>query len=160
MSLWRLEVALVALVLGFSTAAIHGWFRKLPSPHAVAAEGTRATITPMPDLEDLEEAASEVTKSDPFRISREPASVAFGIASQQQEAAPSAPRPILVLRGIVGGPPWQAIIDGIPGTPAGSVLKAGATFDKYVIRSVSKDTVIVRGPDTTWHLTLGHRGAQ
>jgi hypothetical protein len=65
-----------------------------------------------------------------------------------------------VLRGIVGGPPWQAIVDGIPGIPDGSVLKAGQTFEKYVIRSVSKDTVIVQGPDTTWHLTLGNKGAQ
>jgi hypothetical protein len=61
-----------------------------------------------------------------------------------------------VLKAIIGGPPWQAVIDGIPGQPPGTIAGTGARFDKLVVRSVTRDTVVVQGPDTTW--SLGFKG--
>ena len=54
----------------------------------------------------------------------------------------------------MGGPPWQAVIDGIPGLPAGTVVRSGNVFDKLTIRSVTRDSVFVQTPDTAWFLTL------
>jgi hypothetical protein len=67
--------------------------------------------------------------------------------------APTA-RPTLILTGIVGGPPWTAIIDGLPGQTAGTLAREGSTFDKLVVRTVTPASVVVQGPDTTWRLTL------
>jgi hypothetical protein len=63
-------------------------------------------------------------------------------------------RPTLVLRGIIGGPPWQAIVDGIPGQSAGAIVRQGMAFDAITIRTVTRDTVFVQSPDTSWKLTL------
>lgn len=66
---------------------------------------------------------------------------------------PAAPRPRLALRAIAG-PPWRAVIAGLPGQVPETIARAGATFDGIVVRSISRDTVVLRGYDTTWVLTL------
>jgi hypothetical protein len=66
-------------------------------------------------------------------------------------------RPTFALKAIVGGPPWSAVIDGIPGQAAGTVIRQGAQFEKLVVRSVTRDSVIIQGPDTTWVLRFGGR---
>ena len=38
---------------------------------------------------------------------------------------PPPPKPRLILRGLVGGPPWNAILDGIPGHDGSYVVRAG-----------------------------------
>ena len=90
---------------------------------------------------------------DPFRLSNTPARVRFLFPASG--VAPSVPvRPLLVLRAVVGGPPWSAIVDGIPGQSGGTVVTAGQAFDVLRIRRVSRDTVVVQMADTTWSLTM------
>ena len=63
-------------------------------------------------------------------------------------------RPQLMLKAIIGGPPWSAIVEGIPGQPGGIVITAGLTFDRIHIRAITRDTVVVQASDTTWKLTM------
>jgi hypothetical protein len=63
-------------------------------------------------------------------------------------------RPVFALKAIVGGPPWQAIVDGIPGQPSGTIVSNGMTIGKLTIRGVTRDSVVIQGPDTTWVLTF------
>ena len=96
-----------------------------------------------------------IVSNDPFRLSNRPPTVRFDAGSDAPPgAAPSAPgpRPLLVLKAIVGGPPWQAVIDGIPGRPPGTMAEEGQRFDKLVVRLVTRDSVVVQGPDTAWVL--------
>jgi len=111
----------------------------------------------MDETEDL------LTSSDPFRLSHSQPSVAYDPATDGAPGAGAlggiAPmyRPAMTLKGIVGGPPWQAMIDGLPGQPPGTVVRTGGTYDRLTIRSVTRDSVIVKGPDTTWVLSFRRR---
>lgn len=110
----------------------------------------------------LADAGSLVIDNDPFRLANAPAHVAYdpradGAPASGRMLQPARVRPSLVLRAIVGGPPWQAVIDGIPAQPPGSVVRAGATFDRLVVRSVTRDSVVIQGADTTWVLAFGRR---
>lgn len=64
-----------------------------------------------------------------------------------------APRPALVLRGVVGADPsWRAILDGVPGSEGGVLLAAGDSVGGLRVRRVTADSAIVFGADTTWRL--------
>ncbi len=106
--------------------------------------------------DSIAQAVAYVIANDPFRLSRHPATVAYSPALEG--LAPPAPvrppRPNLVLRGVVGGPPWSAIIDGIPGRDGSVLLRRGDSVASLVVRAVGRDTVIIKGVDTTWRLTV------
>ena len=100
--------------------------------------------------------ASSIVARDPFRLERRPSTVAFGVLP----VAPTAPadpsrRPRLILSGIFG-PPWQAVLEGIPGREGSVVARVGDVFGELRIRSIRRDTVVVQGADTTWKLTVRH----
>jgi hypothetical protein len=154
----RTEIALATATLVLGAAALVRWRSAVPpgdgAPLTVARSMESAAIH---DRKLLGESALTTTEQDPFRLSRTPSDVPY----VPKRAAPAAPapaapafRPTLVLKGIIGGPPWQAILDGIPGEPAGTVVSAGRTFERLVIRAITRDTVVVQAPDTVWHLTL------
>lgn len=109
--------------------------------------------------EALDAGAASVVETNPFRLSRRPATVAYSPALEGLEPAPvaQAPRPNLVVRGIVGGPPWSAIIEGIPGRDGSVLLRRGDTIAALLVRAVRRDTVVVEGADTTWRLTVKRR---
>jgi hypothetical protein len=119
------------------------------------------TAAPMPSDSALAEAEDLTVSNDPFRLSNTPPDVRFDPAAENGSGArgfaPPPVRPAFVLKAIVGGPPWQAVIDGIPGQPAGTVIRQGAQYDKLVVRSVTRDSVIIAGPDTSWVLRFGRR---
>jgi len=54
----------------------------------------------------------------------------------------------------VFGPPWQAVLEGIPGKQGSVVVRVGDVFGELRIRSIRRDTVVVQGADTTWKLTV------
>jgi hypothetical protein len=146
-------------------AALLTWFRwqtavPIMATTHVAMPLTSARVVAVADRA-LDEAEDLTVSNDPFRLSNTPPSVRYDPANDGSALGPGtiAPppfRPTLVLKAIVGGPPWQAVIDGIPGQPAGTIARQGATFDKLTVRSVTRDSVIVQGPDTAW--TLSFRG--
>jgi hypothetical protein len=113
-------------------------------------------------LDELLVDAGEMTvANDPFRLANAPPAVRFdpnnegGIGAEL--AAPAPARPVMILKAIVGGPPWQAVVDGIPGQAVGTVVRAGITFDKLFARAVTRDSVVIQGPDTTWVLSFARR---
>jgi hypothetical protein len=99
----------------------------------------------------IDSAAHEVAATDPFRLDRHPASVAYRPDLEGVAPPPKPPKPQLVLEGLVGG---AALIDGAPGHPATTIVHVGDTLGGLRIRRVGRDTVIVTGADTIWRLTL------
>lgn len=109
----------------------------------------------------LHDAADLIVSNDPFRLTNAPPLVRYdpkaeGSTPTTAVAAPPI-RPVMTLKAIVGGPPWQAIVDGLPGQPSGTVVRAGNAFDKLVARAVTRDSVVIQGPDTTWVLSFRRR---
>lgn len=138
---------------------------------AVAAGGTRPTaestqplgwtaVTPEPqpfDAGALTEAAAAIAATDPFRLERQASRVPYGAQPTPPEmphSPPPPPRPALSVSGIIGGPPWEAIIEGVPGRDGGVLVSVGQLLGELRIRAIHRDTVIVEGPDTMWILTL------
>jgi hypothetical protein len=105
----------------------------------------------------LRAAAGVVEHGDVFRLDRVPAPVPFGQLPSSDVApvpAPPAPaRPPLALQGIVG-PPWQAVVEGLPDQEGPVVVRGGERFGELKVRSVSRDHVVVVGSDTVWRLTV------
>jgi hypothetical protein len=66
---------------------------------------------------------------------------------------PPAFRPPLAVSGMVG-PPWAAVLEGVPGQDHGVLVRGGERFGDLRVRSVSPAAVVVSSPDTTWRLTL------
>lgn len=66
---------------------------------------------------------------------------------------PAPPRPQLAVSGIVG-PPWTALLDGVPGRDGPVSVRTGDQVDGLRIRRVDRDGVTVVGMDTTWRLSL------
>lgn len=157
----RIVMASCALVTIICTTIASLRWRETPL-------GSRAIeipdVAPAPDPATTDESltAAEidvVAAHDPFRLANTPSRVAFdATGADNGPAFAPAPRPIppnLVLKAIVGGPPWQAIVDGLPGQSSGVIATAGAVFQDLVIRSVTRDRVVVEGRDTAWVLTFG-----
>ena len=122
----------------------------------------RASMTPVvQDADSLATQAAMIIENDVFRLANRPSSVPYTLAplpNVERPAPARQARPNLTLRAVMGGPPWLAVVDGLPGGVGdGVTVRAGDTFDKLVIRSVGSDTVIVQAPDTTWKLTIPRR---
>jgi hypothetical protein len=109
-----------------------------------------------PTVDSLEEAVSDVAEHDLFRPDRSMAPAQEAMPGPALATmTPLVARPRLVLRGVLGGPPWDALVEGLPGRDGAVVMRAGQTIAGITIRSVRPDTVLARGFDTTWALTLG-----
>lgn len=166
MTAHRLELGLAGAALLLSAVAGLRWQRGLDgfaAPRVSAGVPQLAPAAPPIHVAVLDSAADMAATNDPFRLANAPSAVAYdprgdmvaGIVAARVVAAPM--RPTMLVRGIIGGPPWQAIIDGIPGQAAGTIVRDGMTFDRLSIRSVSRDTVTVQAPDTIWKLTIPGR---
>jgi hypothetical protein len=146
------ERGLLAVAVGFATLAILGWCASVPR----SATTPRTGIGDVADIgvaapESIDAAARVVAATDPFRLDRHPASVAYRPDLEGVAPPPKPPKPQLVLEGVVGG---AALIDGAPGHPATAIVHVGDTLGGLRIRRVGRDTVIVLGADTTWRLTV------
>ncbi|HEX9485267.1 MAG TPA: hypothetical protein VF929_11830 [Gemmatimonadaceae bacterium] len=105
------------------------------------------------NADSIDDAAATIVSNDPFRLSNKPASIRY--LSAAAGAAPPVPiRPQFALKAIIGGPPWSAIVEGIPGQSGGIVVTAGLDFDKLHVKAITRDTVVMQAPDTIWKLTL------
>lgn len=108
--------------------------------------------------DSIARAAAALTSDNPFRFDRKPAGVPYQPelegAPPPPPAPPKPPKPVLVLRGIVGGPPWDAMVEGIPDRQGPVLVRRGDTLGGLTIRAIRRDTVIIQGADTTWRLTI------
>jgi hypothetical protein len=146
------ERGLLAAAAGFAALAVVGWCASLPR----SAPTPRTGVGDVADIgvaapESIDAAARVVAATDPFRLDRHPASVAYRPDLEGVAPPPKPPKPQLVLEGLVGG---AALVDGAPGHPATAIVHVGDTLGGLRIRRVGRDTVIVTGADTTWRLTL------
>ncbi len=91
---------------------------------------------------------------DPFRLERRPADVRYGAAPRIEAMVQRPPRPALVLQGILGGPPWRAVVEGLPGRTGGTVLAEGDSVGPLAVRLVTRDSIVIAGMDTTWVLRI------
>ena len=146
----------------FVVAGLRRWHRALPVERAHSSAIT--PLSPTVDMahpDSLDAAERAIVAVDPFRLADTPVSVRFDPTNEiAQPAVVSVAvpvRPTLVLKAIVGGPPWQAVIDGLPGQPPGTIARAGSNFDRLTVHAIGRDTVVIRGPDTTWVLTFRSR---
>ncbi len=114
----------------------------------------------MYDREILAQAADSVIANDGFRLERRPSRVAFGTTLHSMPSTSAPPpvslRPHVTVGGIIGGPPWRAVLNGVPNHDGGTVVAPGDTLGGLLVRSIRRDTVVVRGQDTTWTLTVEH----
>jgi hypothetical protein len=135
------------------------WTRPLPSAtlKALAAVPTLARPQIL-DPGQLDSAQHDAINRNPFRLARRPASVAFGVEPAVPSAAamvspPRPAKPQLRLRGIIG-PPWEAILDGVPQRSSGVVVRNGDVLADLQVRRVTRDSVVVADADTVWILRL------
>lgn len=111
------------------------------------------------DRARLDRAAQLVVDRDLFRLERRPSPIPYDPSSDGAvRATPQPPKPRLVLIGLVGGPPWDALVEGFP-MRSGSVLVRrgdviGDSANRLTVVRLRRDTVVIVGMDTTWVLTL------
>jgi len=121
--------------------------------------GSQTAAPAFPQLpiaaESLNALADHIVGADAFRITRRPSPVPFGATADARAAnVPKPSKPALVLSGIVGGPPWIGVVDGVPGHDQTVLVHSGDTLGGLRIRSITKDHVLVAGLDTVWRLTV------
>ena len=148
------ERGLSSVAVGFATLAVVGWCASVPrSPAEQRTSFGDVANVGVAAPETIDSMARAVAETDPFRLDRRPASVAYRPELEGVAPPPKPPKPQLVLEGLVGG---AALIDGAPGHPATAIVHVGDTLGGLRIRRIVRDTVIVSGADTTWRLTLRH----
>jgi hypothetical protein len=155
MTLSRIEVALWSTAIALAAIAMLG----ARPPHGgggVVSNAERVRLRPsVANNGDVNHAAISLVETDPFRVSRHPSPI--GYRSDLEGALPTPPRvsrPLLAISGIIGGPPWSAVLEGVPGREAGAVVHPGDTLGGLKIHAVKRDTVVITGMDTTWRLIV------
>jgi hypothetical protein len=151
------------MFVGLMALAVIRWRAAVPAIRHQDSSIIATAPSPSGSLETMLAEAEDLTiTNDPFRLANAPASVRYnpnnenvGVGAIAAVAPPV--RPNMILKAIVGGPPWQAIVDGIPGQPQGTLVRTGSEFEKLVARSVTRDSVVIQGPDTTWVLSFRRR---
>jgi hypothetical protein len=112
-------------------------------------------VTGRPSADALDSAVGEIADRNLFRPERTRAEeqVAATAPGPTAMAVPSN-KPHLVLKGVLGGPPWDAVVEGIPGREGAVVIRVGESVAGVSVRAIRRDTAYVRGFDTTWALPL------
>jgi len=144
---WGIALALVLATVALIRHHPADTAMDIPSPQSVA------TVS-MFDAEQLSAFTQQTVAHDPFRLDRRPTDMAAAATS----TAPQAPvqRGDLKVKGIVGGPPWQAVLAGVPGHEGMVVVHAGDTIAGLRVRRVFDTGVILAGPDSLISLTIQH----
>jgi hypothetical protein len=149
-SLWMLASTLLAIaIVGAAREA-----RSSASGHGDALPEADVLVSPSaPPEQEL----TTTVDHDPFRLERHPSPIGYkpeleGVAPPPPP--PKQPHPLLTLSGILGGPPWDALLDGVPGHDGSTLVHQGDVIGTLKIRSVSRDSVVITGEDTTWRLGL------
>lgn len=153
--------AALATWIGLVWVGASRW--RVAEPARVDAAARIVAAGPAPDdpPDGVIDAAEDlIVTNDPFRLANAPASVRYepddegASGTGVMSASPPPVRPNMILKAIVGGPPWLAVIDGLPGQPPNTVVRSGSAYDKLIARAVTRDSVVIQGPDTTWVLSF------
>jgi len=149
--------ALVAVATAAAVTTVVAWTTAIPAP--VVSESRPASVgSAAParlDTTALGRFATRLRDRDPFRLDRRPTDLRYNPWETTPPVAPQrAPmRPPVSLAGLLGGPPWNALIEGIPGREGGVLLAVGDSSGGIRFVALRGDTVLLAGFDTTWSLT-------
>jgi len=149
----KLFIPLAAVGAAGSIAA---WATVIPEPPIEERLAEAGAPAPAPaDTAALRTFATRLRTRNPFRLDRKPAEVLYNPWEPVVAAPPAPPpvRPPLALAGLVGGPPWNALIEGIPGRESGVLLQLGDSMNGVRFVALRGDTVVLAAFDTTWSLT-------
>jgi hypothetical protein len=138
-------------------AAVRTWVRPLGESEGQLAflSTTRSWILDNEqDPDTLLRMTADVVERDPFRLSRRPSAVRFSMSNEPVEHLPRPQRPQVVVSGVVGGPPWIAVLTGLPSRDGPVVVRPGDVFGSLVIKSIARELVVVSAPDTVWRLAV------
>lgn len=126
--------------------------RESETVHARAPDRTAPAVIRYP----ADSLSRRLIGRDPFRVVRRASDVVYDPlrAASIGVAAPAAPKPVLLLTGIVWGATPQAVVEGLPGVDRPRVLRAGDVVAGVAIRRIEPDRVTVVGMDTVWVLTV------
>ena len=123
-----------------------------------------STIAPGPRTRGVESAVAQsypaeslarlAVNGDVFRLKRTPAGTSYDPLRGAVSEAPAAPKPQLVLSGIVWGAEPAAILEGLPGTEGPRVLRRGEAVAGLRVREITREHVMVVGLDTIWTLKV------
>jgi hypothetical protein len=147
------------LLLGLSAVP---WLVQTPAASSPprSVDGAVASVSSArPAAAALTASAQRIASTNPFRLSRQPAVVRLGETVPSEVAMmpaepPPPPRPQLVLAGITGGPPWEALVEGIPGHTGAALLREGEEIAGVRAIRITADSAALRGADTAWTLAL------
>jgi len=159
---------LIAVCIGWATTTallLHAAMDALshqPTPQSPQSVGIETRPLPATaTVDELGTAARLVSERDPFRVDRHAAQTAYSPNIELSEGnirSSSAARPTLQLRGTIGGPPWQALLEGLPEHAGSLLVREGSAFGSgvtlLVVKRIREDSVVVRGVDTTWTLLV------
>ncbi|MCL4213526.1 MAG: hypothetical protein KJZ74_06395 [Gemmatimonadales bacterium] len=88
----------------------------------------------------------------PFRLDH--GRIAPPAPEPMRAASPVVTRPSWTVRAIVGGPPWRALLRGVPPASGERVVQPGDRLGATEVRAIGPDFVVLFGMDTSWTLTL------
>jgi hypothetical protein len=100
------------------------------------------------------ESVAAIVSRDPFRIGRRPTLPAYDPQRLVEQLAPPAPKPALVLVGVVNGSDPSAVIEGFPGVEGSRVVRVGDAVAGLHIKKIAGGRVVIGGMDTTWVLEV------
>ncbi|HEX8361674.1 MAG TPA: hypothetical protein VF613_16275 [Longimicrobium sp.] len=162
--------------LGLALGGGVRWRRALPEavPPAFPALAAPAAVRPVAPAR-LASAVDAVARGNPFRLDRSPAPLgaprpgALGMMVGPGYAPPPPPGPgyappspypsgpQIRVTGI-SGPPWEALVEGLPERQGAVVVREGDRFGGLRIRSISQDLVVIQGADGTRRLQIQRTG--
>ena len=153
------ERVLFGSTLLFLVLGALAWHRaSRPVRVARPAWGAALPLRSLPDSDSVSTLIARVTEADPFRLARHPSAVAYRSGVDPNAPAPPPPpvppKPPLAVAGIVGGPPWAALLDGVPGHDGSVLVHPGDTLGQLTVGAVRPGQVVITGLDTTWRLSL------
>jgi hypothetical protein len=158
----EVSLAVLALTLAASAArrAAGDPFVDAPVPVPPAAQGSVGHAS----AAALARAQASLVRRNPFRINHSPAIIRVGQAAERitvdTPAGPLPPvRPELLVRAIVGGPPWSALVERLPTSSGAVVVREGDVFGTLTIGVITRDTLALIERDSVWKFAV-HRNPQ
>lgn len=156
----QVRMAMWSMAAATAVAAGIAWHQAIPRVASPSGRLPRTSPAPPRELDTtgLTDATGLLLRRNPFRIDHQPTLAKFDPWAPVTVGPPPAvptpvARPVLSLIGLIGGPPWSAIVDGVPNRSGGVVLSQTDSGGAIRLLRVRGDTVTLAGFDTTYTLT-------
>lgn len=144
-------------LLAIAAAVCAGAYRRVDvAPVSVTAMRSSSVTVPVTSSDTLDSAEARVLARDVFGIEQGVADVASApqVPSNATIAIPPGVFTARISVQAIAGPPWIAVLSGLPGRTTQTVVLAGDTVGVYRIRSISRDSVTIQAPDSLIRLSL------